>query len=480
MRSLVTAMTLIGVMLMSGAPRSEVAPPADVQEPVRLTLDQCIALGLEQNPELMMTKSQVDQAKGQTMQAKAGKLPTVRLSANAVRSNTLPEFATGAPTYFATGIGEVSPGGPISSPAHIHMIAFPGIEMTNTREGDIYGVKVEAQYALYAGGRIKNGIKAAELNEKAADEAVRQKKDELIFNIQQAFYGVLLTQQVVKVMDEAYATAAAHLRQVRAFYGQGLVSNLDVLNVESALAAIKPQQIDARNANELAKLGLKNLLNIDLATPIEAVGELNYEPHELPLPEDLYAQGLADRPEMRIITLRKQMAQTLLQIKKAGAYPTVGLFANYQWNRGQELPPSDKIWRDGYQAGAAVSVPLFDGRSTEGGVEEAQAQVAQVEQGQRALELGVKTQIQQAVLNLRSAEEKITAQQANVDAAGKNHEVAKARYAVGLASNLDVMDAQQKLSQAKVQYLSAVHDYDLAWFQLQAALGQPQGEVIKE
>ncbi|HUT52903.1 MAG TPA: TolC family protein [bacterium] len=472
MRSFVTVMALIGLIFMAGAPRSEVAPPADVREPVKLTLDECIALGIEQNPQLMVSRAQADQAKGQTMQAKAGKLPKVTLSANAVHSNMLTEFATGTPTYFSTGPSEAS--GLPSTPIHFHMLAFPGIEMTNTREGDVYGVKVEAQYALYAGGRIKNGIKAAELNERAAQEAVRQQRNELVFNIEQAFYGVLLTQEVVKVMDEAYATAAAHYRQVKAFYNEGLVSNLDVLNVESVMAGIRPQQIEAKNANELAKLGLKNLLNIDLSTPIEAVGELKYEAHDLPLPDDLYAQGLSDRPEMRIIVLRRDMAQKLLEISKAGAYPTVGLFANYQWNRGQELPPSDKIWRDGYQAGAALSVPLFDGRSTEGGVAQAQAQVTQVEQGKRALELGVKTQIQQAVLNLRSAEEKITAQQANVDAAGKNHEVAKARYAVGLASNLDVMDAQQKLSQAKVQYLSAVHDYDLAWFQLQAALGLPE------
>lgn len=474
MRGILTALLLSCLIFTAGSVPAEVAPPADVQEPMKLTLEECIALGLEQNPGLMVSKAQVDQAKGQTMQAKAGKLPKVTLSGNAVHSNTLPEFATGTPTYFPTGPGQVSPGGPISTPVHVHMLAFPGIEMTNTREGDIYGVKVEAQYALYAGGRIKNGIKAAELNERAAEEAVRQQRNELIFNIEQAFYGVLLTQEVVKVIDEAYATASAHYRQVKAFYNEGLVSNLDVLNVESAMAAIKPQQIEARNANEMAKLGLKNLLNIDLATPIEAVGELKYEQHDLPLPDDLYAQGLGNRPEMRIIVLRKEMAQKMLEINKAGAYPTVGLFANYQWNRGQELPPSDKIWRDGYQAGAAVSVPLFDGRSTEGGVAEAQAQVTQVEQGKRALELGVKTQIQQAVLSLRSAEEKIAAEQANVDAARKNHEVAKARYAVGLASNLDVMDAQTKLSQAKVQYLSAVHDYDVAWFQLQAALGMPE------
>jgi len=152
----------------------------------------------------------------------------------------------------------------------------------------------------------------------------------------------------------------------------------------------------------------------------------------------------------------------------------VALFANYSWDRGQELPPNDKIWREGWQAGAVASVPLFDGLETKGKVDEAAAQLRQVEQGKRALALGIRTQVQQAILALRAAEERIEAEQANVVAANKNHEVAKARYGVGLATNLDVMDAQTQLMQAKAQYLAAVHDHILAWTQLQAALGMPE------
>jgi len=477
MRSLLTALGLIFFISFASVVHGEVAPPADTREPVRLTLADCISLGLAQNPQLDMGKAQIDQARSRTLQAKAGKLPTVKFSASVVRSNQLMEFKTSDPTMFPSGpsvIDPNNPGVPYPGVIHVHQLGFPGFEISSTREGDIYGVKLESQYALYVGGRLKNGIKAAKLNEQAAHEDLRQKKNELVYNVTQAFYLVLLTQEMLKVVDEAYATTDAHYRQVKAFYNEGMVSNLDVLKVEAYLAAIRPKQIEAGNGVEMAKLLLKNHINIDLATPIEAVGELEYEPHELPLPDDLYAQAIKYRPEARTLELRRQMAEKLVEINKANAYPTVGLFANYAWDRGAEMPPNDKIWRDGYQAGVGMSVPLFDGRATEGKVAEARAQLRQVEMGQRVLELGVKTQVEQAVLTLRAAEKKIAAEAANVEAAQKSYDVAKARYSVGLATNLDVMDAHAQLSQAKAQRLAAIHDYNLAWAQLEAALGLPE------
>ncbi len=57
--------------------------------------------------------------------------------------------------------------------------------------------------------------------------------------------------------------------------------------------------------------------------------------------------------------------------------------------------------------------------------------------------------------------------------------MAKARYSVGLATNLDVMDAQTQLTQARAQRLQAVYEYNLAWIQLQAAIGMPDEELAR-
>lgn len=456
--------------------RSQAAPPAEGKEPVRLTLSECKRIGIERNPEIEVSRAQVDQSEGLVIQAKSNLYPTLNLTANVVRSNKLPEFNASAPTLFpssmplANASGGVVPG----MPSHVHMLGFPGFDFTNTREDNIYLIKLESQYPLYTGGKIKLGIKAAELNVRSADEGVRYKRNEILYNIEQAFYGVLLGQEIKKVIDDAYATMEAHYFQVKAFYNEGLASNLNVVKVEAALASIRPQQVQANNGLRLARLRLNNLLNIDLDTPVEAVGSLKYERHELALPEDLYAQAIATRPEMRSAKINQEMTSISLEVAKSNAYPTVALFANYSWDKGQEIPPNDKIWFDGWQAGAVATVPLFDGLETKGMVEEVEAQFRQVEHGKRALELGIRTQVQAAILTLRAAEERIVAEQANVEAASKNHDVAKARYAVGLATNIDVMDAQTQLMQAKGQYLTAVHDYILAWAQLQAALGMPE------
>lgn len=469
MRLSVSAVALILFFSLTAPLGAQTPVPTATTEPVVMTLDECIETGLDRNPQMAISEAQVDQAQAGVVQARSGKMPTVTLSANVVRSNKLMDFATSGFTMYPTGTNE-----PFLAPVHIHKLAFPGFEISSTREGDIYGVKVEAIYALYAGGMIKRGIETARLNVRATEEQVRQQENELVYNIEQAFFGVLLSQELVKLMDETYATYSARYRQLRDLYNEGLVANLDLLQVEAALAGIRSRQIEAHNTLEMAELGLKALMNLDLETPVIASGTLEYVPRELPLPDDLYAQAINDRPEMRVIRIRREMAEKLLEIAWGNALPTVGLFANYSWDRGQEMPPNDKIWRDGYQAGAALSVPLFDGLATQGKVEEAKAQLMQVEQGINALEVGIKTQVQQAVLAVRAAEERIEAEQANVDASQKNYDVARARYSVGLATNLDVMEAQTNLTAARMQYLAAVHDYNLAWTRLDAALGMPE------
>lgn len=440
-------------------------------EPLRLTLDEAIKMGLERNPQVAMNEAAADAASAQVMKAKSNLYPSVKLSANWVHANTLPEFAAGEPSYYPT-----TPPNTGAVPVHYHYWAFPGFEMSNTREGDIYGVKVEAQYALYTANRIKNGIKVAELNQQTQELATRQSRNELVYNITQAFNGALVAQEMVRVTDEAYNTANGHYRQVKALYNEGLVSSQDLLRVETEIARIRTQQVQAKNGVEMAKIGLKNLLNLDLDTPIEVEGRLTAPNEPLPVAEDLYSQAIQNRPETRTIALREEMAKTLVDIAKANAYPTVGLFANYSWDRGQEMPPNDTIWRDGYQAGAAVSVPLFDGRATEAQVAEAEANLRQVKEGQRMLELGVRAQVSQSALAVRAAAERIESEKTAVKLAEKNYQVARERYAVGLASNLEVMDAQTQLLAARAQYVAALADYENAKAQLDAAVGMPQRE----
>ena len=481
MRSFKLVLAFLIVFLPGTIIHSQEAIPLDNREPLRLTLEECVKMGLERNPELQIEKSQVDQARSKTTQIKSAKTPSLDFSANYVVSNMLPDLKYTDPTYFASSTGFANPDGSLvpGLPGHVHLIAFPGFEFVNNRTGEVMGVKIESIYPLYTGGKIKNGIKASQMSEKIQAEEVRQKRNELTYNIQQTYYAILFTRKAIEVVDDAYNTTEAFYDQVKALYNEGMASNLDVLTVESKLAESRPRQIDARNGNKMARLGLNNLLSVDLTYPVEPVGELVYERKELPVSADLYAVAVRNRPEMKVMEYQREALGLSLKIAKANAHPTVALFANYQWNRGQETPPNDTLWRDGYQAGASFSMPLYDGRETEGMVAEAEAMMAQVEAGRRALDLGIRTQIEQAVTQIRYSEENIEMHKANITAADKNHAAAKARYTVGLATNLDVMAAQTQLLAANLGYFEEIYKYNVAWANLMAALGMPEEGIIK-
>ncbi len=438
----------------------------------RLTLEDCIRLGLEKNPQIKIAEAQIEGARGKEISVRANLIPKVTATGSAVTSNMLPNLKTGEPQLMPTTFPFANTQMDPLPPDHIHFIAFPGFEFTSDREGEIYIGKVEATWPIFTGGRIWNGYQAAQLEHKVQEKELIKQKLELIYQIKQAFYGALLAKEMVEVMDQSLATMSAHYRQVQDLYAEGMVSNLDLLQVEAKLASLKPQQIEVHNGLKLARLGLANILSLELDEPPEVVGELKYEPRGPADPEAYFELGLKDRPEIQTMDLREEQTKRMLKIARAGYIPTVALFANYQWNRGQLMPPNEDEWIEGYQAGVAVTIPIFDGLATQGEIKSARSQIKQIEAGKRALALGIETEVRSALLTLNATEEKVEAGRISVGSAEKSYQAAKDRYAVGMANNLDVMDAEVSLIQARAQYLQAVFDHELARANLEKAIGR--------
>lgn len=438
----------------------------------KLTLEDCIRLGLENNPQIKIAEYAIKDAKGQKIKVRANMIPQVTASGSFVTSDMLTNFEIGEPTMMPTSFPFANDEMDPLPPDHIHYIGYPGFEITSDREGDIYMGKVEATWPVFTGGRIWNGYKASELEVEAREKDLQKEKLELVYQIKEVFYGALLAGEMVKVIDQSLATLEAHYRQVQALYAEGMVSNLDLLQVESKLASFKPQQIEAHNNLKLARLGLANILNIDLDDPPEVSGDFNYRPTGLLEPEAYFELGLKDRPEMQTMDIREDQTERMVKIAWAGLMPTVALFANYQWNRGQLMPPNEDDWQDGYQAGVGVTIPLFDGLAAKGDIESAKSKREQVETGRRALALGIETQVRSALFSLHAAEEKVDAGVIAVESAEKNFQAAEDRYAVGMANNLDVMDADVNLLQARAQYLMAIYEYELAKANLEKAIGR--------
>ncbi len=199
-------------------------------------------------------------------------------------------------------------------------------------------------------------------------------------------------------------------------------------------------------------------------------------PYPVNLSEALQ-QALAKRPEL--VDLRKTEELQKLNITDAssGYKPNLQLFAGYNWlNRQFGDPPTFPTpglnqYLDGWNAGAQLSWDIFDGMLTHGKVVQAKAlhekSKTAVDEEARNIELEVRT----AYSDFLEAQEVLESQKTVQAEAEESLREANARADAGTGTQLDVLDAENSLTQARSTQVQALHDYDAARARFERAIG---------
>jgi outer membrane protein TolC len=198
---------------------------------------------------------------------------------------------------------------------------------------------------------------------------------------------------------------------------------------------------------------------------------LDAAPYQVDLPAAIQ-QALSRRTEL--VALRKTAELQRLNVvnARAGYKPTVQVFAGYNWFNAQFTEPVE-LDHDihGWNAGAQLSWDIFDGMLSHGKVIQARAfydkaKTDVVDTG-RQIELEVRTEYSQFI----EAREVLDSQQKVQEEAEEALREASARADAGTGTQLDVLDAQTSLTQARTTEIQALHDYDTARARLERAIG---------
>jgi len=414
------------------------------QEKMTLTLDDTIRLALSQNPYHLASGERVQAAKAIVREAAANFFPTL----NAQGLHTLDE------KVFSLEFPD-----PITGKSQ-------RITMDFTRD---YQFSLSLSLPLFTGGRLISGFKQAKYNLLSTEEGARQSENTTVFNAKTAFYGCLIAKEFVKVAEEAVEVAEKHLKNVKSLHEVGMASKFDMLRSEVRVANLKPQLIKARNNLEIAKLGLKTLLGIDLSQSLEIKGELIYEAYEPDL-EECLAKALRNRPEVSQLNYQKQMAEETVKLARAADLPTVALSGTYNfW--ADKLNFQKDTWQSFYAINLVLNVPIFNGFSASARVAQSKAMIRELELTRKGLEETVGFEVRRAILNLKEAKESLLSQEKNVEQAQESLRIAELNFSEGLATTLDVSSAQAALSQAKTNYTQALYDYGVSLAQLDKAMG---------
>ncbi len=439
-----TALTIL-VGFLVWAPGSTALAQESPAEKITLTLEKSIDLALSQNPSYLASQERVDAAQSRVRQAAAQFFPSL----DAIGQTSLDRKA------FSIEFPSLIPGG---RPQRVT------IDFAKN-----YQFSFNLSVPLYTGGRLTAGYKQARYGLLASEESVRQTNQETVFSAKRAFFNYLVAKELVKVTEESLSLAEKTLGTVRNMYEVGISSRLDLLRAEVRTSNQKPPVIQARNSVKITEAGLKTVLGLDISQPVEIVGELTYRPVE-PDPETSLSSALANRPELSLISYQKMIAEEMRKIALADALPTVAVAGNYNY-WGDYLKFNSVSWENYYSFNLILNIPIFKGFRVPAQVAEAKAAVREIEQTRKGLTDAIKFEVESALLNLNQAKESLLSQEKNIEQALEGVRVSDLNYSEGLATILDVSAAQIALSEARINRLRAVYDYEIALAMLDKAMG---------
>jgi len=385
-----------------------------------LSLDKCITLALENHPSIASAESEVRAAAARTQQQASGLRPSLSGSASHSRR----------------------------------------------RDSDTSSTSVSVNQILSDGGKKKTAVDAAQLNYEAAGKDLARTRQDVIYNVTEAFFGVLQAQWNVIVGEETLDLYTQQLEKARAAYGAGTVARSDVTAAEVDLGNALVDLTRSRANLERSIAVLENEMGNPPLPSSYGLADPGISGEIVISLDEAMKEALANRPDFASSRLALQAAKANLSYQAKSMNPEFSGFAGYDWSHGNS--GGEDEWR----TGVSVSIPLYDGGLTSSRIEEAWADI---EKTTSALTLSRQTillEVKTAMLDIEEARENLKLTELLVRQARENLELATGRYRVGVGNSLEVSQAAENYSQAQKTRYNAIYQYHQASASLEAAMGR--------
>jgi outer membrane protein TolC len=237
----------------------------------------------------------------------------------------------------------------------------------------------------------------------------------------------------------------------------GIIAGIDVLRAEVQLSTQTQRATIAANEFEKAKLQLARVIGLPLGQRFELDPALpNLPVADLSI-EAAVALAYQTRPDYKAAVERVSAAEATRRSIVGDALPSVKVNADY----GEiGLSPADA--RATFAVTGAVNVPIFQGGRTRGRLLEADADIRSRRADAEDLKAAIYYEVRTAFLDLDATARQLALAGKTRDLANQQLTQARDRFAAGVASNVEVVQAQDAVATATEQFIGAQYGYDLA------------------
>jgi outer membrane protein len=395
------------------------------------TLDRCLKLARTQSP---------------SMQSAQNAIQTAELSHAELSTTKLPQIKLGASSIYAPSSGNI------------------GYDPALSNGGQVSG-QIIVQQSLYDGGI--RGLKSDQLSfdiDRLSKEKQIVERD-LVLSVKQAFIETLHAEQETALQAESVRQLTEYLDIVRRLSKVGSAAYTDVLKTELQLSNAQLSYQKAVEEFAVAKYSLAELIGIPLDTTFSISGSLNdttYTENDSSF-NDVNSNLLLN-PEISATSLAIKHSLLDIELTQHENYPTVLLVGDaglLTSGDNLRLPRDERANMLGFSLGITLEFPLVNWGATDLRVQQKQLDADNLRLQSELLQRSIKTESMKVRFQIKKQRDRLRSIQNNLRSAEDNFLLTKSKYAGGGTLSLEVLSAQQLLTDIKLSELQALADIQL-------------------
>ncbi|WP_427161033.1 TolC family protein [Aliinostoc sp. HNIBRCY26] len=408
------------------------------QENQRITLEQALEIARRNNRDLQVSLLELERAQASLKEAQAALFPSVSVSADITRSQS----ASSQLSVERAGGGTDEPSTDFTSQAQL-------------------------TYDIYTSGRRNAAIKEAEEQVRFSELAVENQSEEIRRNVATEYYNLQQADEQVRIARSAVENSQASLRDAEALERAGVGTRFDVLRSQVNLAnaqqeltsAISQQQISRRTL--ATRLSLPQTVNIEAADPVQVAGLWQQSL------ESSIVLAYQNRPELQQQLAQRNISEQQRRQALANLGPQVSLVANYNL---LDQFDDDVSVTDGYSFGVRASLNIFDGGASRARAAQAKKNIAIAETRFAEQRNQIRFQVEQAYFTQQANLNNVQTANTALEQARESLRLARLRFQAGVGTQTDVINAENELTRAEGNRVTAILDYNRALVDLQRAV----------
>ena len=410
-----------------------------------LSLNEAIKMTLASSNSLQQASYAVDASLAKVEQSKSSLYPEANVSLNYTWIGPIPAFS------------------------------FPGFGNISLAPDNNWDEHVTVSTTLYDFNKRDKNIEFAKSQVNGFKDKVEFIKQDLVYKTVQSFYTIIFLKQSIEVQKDQINTFNKHLEWTKKKFDAGTATDFDMLTVKVRIASAENSKISLENSLANTEIYLRRLLGVGPSTAVNPQGQFTDAPAKINYDSLIYF-AYANRVEIKNAENQKAAAKAMDEVAANINNPSLMLIFNYGFKNGYE--PNMFVWRGNFALTAAAQIPVskfipfFGGNKEENMHQEAVANMNAADSYKKDMTDQIKAEIQKAISDIKSSIEKYRTTEASIKQAESALNLAKIRYDAGSVTNLDLLDAETSLSQAKLMRLEALYRYMLGIYELKQAAGE--------